>query len=201
MSAKVAVIYYSSTGHVHQLAQEVHAGAADAGAEVRLLRAGELAPQSVIDEEPDWYENQQATKDIPEASLDDLLWADAYVFGTPTRYGNVSSQLKQFLDTTGGLWFEGKLADKIVSGFTSADEMHGGQETTITSMYHVFMHWGSIIVPLGYTDEAVSAGGGNPYGASSTHAQKNPSKEELAVANFQGRRVAETAAQFVRGRV
>lgn len=200
MAVKVAIIYYSSTGHVHQLASEVRAGASDAGAEVRLRRAAELAPQSVIEEEPDWYENQQATRDIPEASPDDLLWADAYVFGTPTRYGNVSSQLKQFLDTTGGLWFEGKLVDKIVSGFTSSDETHGGQETTITSMYQVFMHWGSIIVPLGYTDSTVSAAGGNPYGASSTHREKNPSKEELAVANYQGRRVAETAAQFVRGR-
>ncbi|MBB4930553.1 NAD(P)H dehydrogenase (quinone) [Lipingzhangella halophila] len=201
MTAKIAVIYYSSTGHVHQLAREVHAGAQDAGAEVRLRRAAELAPQSVIDEEPDWYANQQATKDIPQASLEDLVWADAYVFGTPTRYGNVSSQLKQFLDTTGGLWFEGRLADKIVSGFTSADETHGGQETTITSMYNVFMHWGAIIVPLGYTDAAVSAAGGNPYGASSTHREKNPTKEELAAANYQGRRVAETAAGFVRGRV
>src|SRR5690625_143340 len=103
MSANVAVIYYSSTGHVAQLAGEVYDGARDTGSEVRLLRAGELAPQHVIDNDPDWYANQQATKHIPEAALDDLLWADAYVFGTPTRYGNVSSQLKQFLGTTGGL--------------------------------------------------------------------------------------------------
>lgn len=201
MSTRIAVIYYSSTGHVAQLAREVRDGARDTGSEVRLLRAAELAPQGVIDNEPDWYANQQATKDIPEVRHDDLLWADAYVFGTPTRYGNVSAQLKQFLDTTGGLWFEGKLANKIVSGFTSSDEAHGGQETTLTSMYQVFMHWGAIIVPLGYTDKVVSTAGGNPYGASSTHRSKNPTGEELAAAKYQGRRVAETAAQFIRGRV
>jgi len=201
MSPKIAVIYYSSTGHVAQLARQVHDGAREAGSEVRLLRAAELAPQRVIDNDPDWYANQQATKDIPEVGHDDLLWADAYVFGTPTRYGNISAQLKQFLDTTGGLWFEGRLANRIVSGFTSSDETHGGQETTLTSMYHVFMHWGAIIVPLGYTNEVVSLAGGNPYGASSTHREENPTAEELAAANHQGRRVAEVAAQFVRGRV
>jgi NAD(P)H dehydrogenase (quinone) len=132
--------------------------------------------------------------------MDDLEWADAYLFGTPTRFGNMCSQLKQFLDTTGGLWFEGKLANKVVSGFTSSDEPHGGQESTIISMYNVFMHWGSIIVPLGYTDQAVYDGGGNPYGASSTHKEKNPAKEELAMANYQGRRVAELALAFTRGR-
>jgi NAD(P)H dehydrogenase (quinone) len=136
---------------------------------------------------------------VPEAMIEDLEWADAYLFGTPTRFGNVSAQLKQFLDSTGGLWWEGKLANKVVSGFTSSDEPHGGQESTIISMYNVFMHWGSIIVPLGYTDQAVYNAGGNPYGASSTHKEKEPAEEELAVASYQGRRVAEVASAFQRG--
>ncbi len=139
-----------------------------------------------------------ATQDVPEAELDDLEWADAYIFGSLTRFGNVSAQLKQFLDTTGGLWFEGKLADKVVSGFTSAQNAHGGQESTIISMYNVFMHWGSIIVPPGYTSQEVFAAGGNPYGASSTDPTdgSGPSEEELAAARYLGRRIAEKAAVF-----
>ncbi|RLK54989.1 NAD(P)H:quinone oxidoreductase [Actinokineospora cianjurensis] len=200
MGVKVAVIYYSSTGHVHQLAKAIEEGAIDAGAEVRLRKVAELAPASVVAGSPDWAEHAKATEDVPEATLDDLLWADAYLFGSPTRYGNVAAQLKQFIDTTGGLWFERKLVDKVVSGFTSSDEVHGGQESTIISLYNVFMHWGAIIVTPGYADDVVSAAGGNPYGASSIHVDKNPTKEELAAANFQGRRVAEKAAQFVAGR-
>lgn len=200
MTIKVAVIYYSSTGHVYQLAKAIEEGAKDAGAEVRVRKVHELAPAEAIRQNPDWLEHAEATRDVPEATLDDLLWADAYLFGSPTRYGNISAQLKQFLDTTGGIWSEGKLIDKLVSGFTSSDEVHGGQESTIISMYNVFMHWGSIIVPLGYTDDVVSAGGGNPYGTSSIHSAKNPSKEELAVANYQGRRVADKAAEFLAGR-
>ncbi|MGW1991366.1 NAD(P)H:quinone oxidoreductase [Embleya sp. NPDC001921] len=201
MGVNVAVIYYSSTGHVYQLAEAIAEGAKDAGAEVRLRKVRELAPDEAITSNPDWAEHARLTEDVPEATLDDLLWADAYLFGTPTRFGNVSAQLKQFFDTTGGLWFERKLVDKFVSGFTSSDDVHGGQESTIISMYNVFMHWGAIIVPPGYADDVVSAGGGNPYGASSIHVGKNPSKEELAAATFQGRRVAEKAAQFLRGRV
>lgn len=137
---------------------------------------------------------------MPEASHDDLEWADACVIGTPTRYGNVSSQLKQFLDTTGGLWSEGKLANKAVSGFTSTAELHGGQESTLLSMYNVFMHWGAIIVPMGYTDDAIFAAGGNPYGVSSTGSEAGLSEESLAAARYQGRRVAETAAALTHER-
>ncbi len=118
------------------------------------------------------------TEDVPEASLEDLAWADAYVFGTPTRFGNVSAQLKQFIDTAGPLWAEGKLADKVVSGFTSALNAHGGQESTLLSMYNVFMHWGSIIVPPGYTDQSIFEAGGNPYGVSSTGNEDGPGAQD-----------------------
>ena len=202
MSVKVAVIYYSATGNVYRLARAVEEGAKEAGAEVRFRKVGELAPEEAIKSNPAWHEHALETQDVPEASLDDLEWADAYVFGTPTRYGNVSSQLKQFLDTTGPLWEEGKLADKVVASFTRSHELHGGQESTLLSMNNVFYHWGAIIVPMGYTDETIFAAGGNPYGASSSDDGKNgPSEEALAAARYQGRRIAEKAALLVPSRV
>ena len=199
--AKVAVIYYSATGNVYKLGRAVEEGAKEAGAEVRFLKVHELAPEEAIKSNQGWYDHSLETQEVPEASLDDLEWADAYIFGTPTRFGNVSAQLKQFIDTTGGLWFQGKLADKVVGGFTSASTLHGGQESTLLSMYNVFMHWGSIIVPTGYTDDSIFAGGGNPYGASSTGSEDGPTEEELAVARFQGRRIAEKAEVFAASRV
>ena len=123
MSTKIAVIYYSATGSVHQLAEAVAAGAASAGAEVRLRQVAELAPAEAIAQNPAWQTHHDATKDTVEtASLDDLAWADGFAFGTPTRFGNPAAQLKQFLDTTGGLWVEGRLTDKAGSSFTSGDE-------------------------------------------------------------------------------
>lgn len=199
--AKVAVIYYSATGNVYKLGRAIEEGAKEAGAEVRFLKVHELAPEEAIKSNQGWYDHSLETQDVPEASLDDLEWADAYIFGTPTRFGNVSAQLKQFIDTAGGLWFQGKLADKVVGGFTSASTVHGGQESTLLSMYNVFMHWGSIIVPTGYTDDSIFAGGGNPYGASSTGSEDGPTEEELAVARFQGRRIAEKAEVFAASRV
>lgn len=198
MSVKVAVIYYSATGNVYGLARAVEEGAIEAGAEVRFRKVRELAPEEAIKSTPAWQKHALETRDVPEVQLEDLEWADAYVFGTPTRFGNVSAQLKQFLDQTGGLWFQGKLADKVVSGFTSAQNAHGGQESTIISMYNVFMHWGSIIVPPGYTDPVLFESGGNPYGVSSTDSQdgSGPSEQELAAARYQGRRIAEKAAIF-----
>ena len=196
--AKVAVIYYSATGNVYKLAQAVEEGAKEAGAEVRFKKVRELAPEEAIKSNEGWHDHFMATQDVPEAELDDLDWADAYIFGTPTRFGNVAAQLKQFIDTAGGLWFEGKLADKVVGGFTSASNLHGGHESTLLSMYNVFMHWGSIIVPNGYTSDEIFAGGGNPYGSSSTN---DPSDEELAVARFQGRRIAEKAALLAGSKV
>ena len=201
MSVKVAVIYYSATGNVYKMARAIEEGAQEAGAEVRVRKVHELAPEEAIKSNQGWYDHSLETQDVPEASLDDLEWADAYIFGTPTRFGNVSAQLKQFIDTAGGLWFQGKLADKIVGGFTSAQNAHGGQESTLLSMYNVFMHWGSIIVPTGYTSDEIFAAGGNPYGSSSTGTEEGPSEEELAATRYQGRRIAEKAAALAGSRV
>ncbi len=195
MSVKVAVIYYSATGTVHQLATAVEEGARKAGAEIRLRRVAELAPDAAIDANPAWRAHANATSDIPVATLDDLAWADAYAFGTPTRFGNVAAQLKQFLDTAGGLWRIGELADKAVTAFTSASNRHGGNESTILALYNTMYHWGAIIVPPGYTDPTVFAAGGNPYG---TAAHGNPTDEHvLAAARYQGRRLATIAGRLV----
>ena len=203
MAVKVAVIYYSATGNVYKLAQAVEEGAREAGAETRLKKVHELAPEEAIKSNQGWHDHFMETQEVPEADLDDLEWADAYIFGTPTRFGNVSAQLKQFLDTTGGLWFQGKLADKVVGGFTSAQNANGGQESTLLSMYNVFMHWGSIVVPTGYTSDEVFAAGGNPYGVSSTDPVdgSGPNEQELAAARYQGRRIAEKAAILAGSRV
>ena len=198
MATKVAVIYYSATGNVYKLAQAVEEGAKEAGAEVRFRKVHELAPEEAIKSNQGWSDHALMTEDVPEADLADLDWADAYIFGTPTRFGNVSAQLKQFIDTAGGLWFEGKLADKVVSGFTSASNAHGGQESTLLSLYNVFAHWGAILVTPGYTDPLLFEAGGNPYGASSTN---EPSEQELAAARYLGRRVAEKAALLTGSRV
>ena len=193
MAVKVAVIYYSSTGNVYRLAQAVEEGAREAGAEVRLKKVRELAPEEAIKSNEGWYNHYKQTEDVPEAELDDLEWADSYIFGTPTRYGNVSAQLKQFIDTAGGLWMQGKLADKAVSGFTSASTPHGGHESTLLSLYNVFIHWGSIIVAPGYTDGETAFAVGNPYGVSNIGSEDGPSEQELAAARYQGRRTAEKA--------
>jgi len=196
--AKVAVIYYSATGNVYKLARAVEEGAKEAGAEVRFRKARELAPEEAIMSNRGWSDHALMTEDVPEADLADLDWADAYLFGTPTRFGNVSAQLKQFIDTAGGLWSEGKLADKVASGFTSASNAHGGQESTLLSLYNVFAHWGAILVTPGYTDPVLFEAGGNPYGASSTG---EPSEQELAAARYLGRRVARKAALLTGARV
>ena len=201
MAVKVAVIYYSSTGNVYKLAQAVEEGAKEAGAEVRLRKVRELAPEEAIKSNQGWYDHVQQTQDVAEATLDDLEWAEAYIFGTPTRYGNVAAQLKQFIDTAGGLWFQGKLADKAASGFTSASTPHGGHESTLLSLYNVFIHWGSIVVAPGYTDQETAFVVGNPYGVSSVGGEDGPNEQELAAARYQGRRVAEKAALLAGSRV
>lgn len=195
---KVAVIYYSSTGTNHTMAKAVAEGAQAAGAEVRVRLVAENAPKEAIDRNPAWRAFVDSTDKEPRASLDDLEWADAVVFGTPTRYGNVSSQLKAFIDTTGGLWYQGKLADKVYAGFTSAANPHGGQESTLLALYNTLYHWGAVIVTPGYTDPLVYASGGNPYGPSVTVGTKNtpPTDADLAHARYLGKRVTETAKKL-----
>jgi NAD(P)H dehydrogenase (quinone) len=199
MTVKVAVIYYSATGTVHALAEAVAEGAATAGAEVRLRRVAELAADSAIDQDPRWRRHADAAASIAEASVEDLAWADAYAFGTPTRFGAPAAQLKQFIDQAGGLWREGGLADKPVTAFTSAFNRHGGHEATILSLGNVFYHWGALIVPPGYTDPAVYAAGGNPYGtsfATGPSTGDGPDTAALEAARYQGRRLARITSRL-----
>jgi NAD(P)H dehydrogenase (quinone) len=169
---KVAVVYYSSTGTIAEVSKQIAQFAEKAGAEVRLLKAAELAPQAAIDSNDAWAANAAATADIPEATPADIEWADAVIFGSPTRFGNVASQLKQFIDTLGGLWAQGKLADKVYSGFASSATAHGGQESTLLALYNSFHHFGGIVVAPGYTDPSKFTDG-NPYGTSHVDAQGN----------------------------
>jgi NAD(P)H dehydrogenase (quinone) len=200
--ARIAVIYYSSTGSVHALAEAHAAGAEEAGAEVRLRRAAELVPAVVIEGNEEWRDHHAATAHIPEASVDDLVWADGFALGTPTRFGQPASQLKQLLDSTSAAWQAGHLADKPATGFTSAFERHGGHESTLLALYHTFCHWGSIVVPTGYVDyDAAHAAGGNPYGVSSIGGDGAPNEDVLAWARHQGRRLATLADALARVRV
>ena len=195
---KIAIIYYSATGTTYHLARAVEQGAQQAGAEVRFRKVRELAPEEAINSNQGWSAHRLETQHVPEASLDDLEWADAIILGTPTRYGLPTAQLKQFIDTTGGLWGQGKLINKITSSFTSAATQHGGQESTILALNTTFYHWGSIIVGPGYADP-IQFQAGNPYGASftSNNGALNPDEVALGSARFQGKRVAEVTAQFV----
>ena len=195
----VAVIYYSATGTVHALAEAVAEGAAQAGAEVRLRKARELAPAEAIARNPAWQAHVEATSAVAEASHADLEWADVVLFGTPTRFGNVASQLKQFIDTTGPLWQAGRLADKVYGAFTASGSAHGGQESTLLSLANVFYHWGGIIVPPGYTDP-IQVQLGNPYGASHVGDTGGPGEVARAAARYQARRAVETAAALKAGR-
>jgi len=198
---KIAIIYYSATGTTYQLARAVAEGAEAAGAEVRFRKVHELAPEKAIASNQGWSAHRLETQDVVEASNADLEWADAIIFGTPTRYGLPTAQLKQFLDATGGLWVKGALVNKICSSFTSTGTPHGGQETTIVNLNTTFYHWGAIIVGPGYADP-IQFQSGNPYGASftSNNGALKPDEVALAAARFQGRRVAEVAAQWIAGR-
>lgn len=200
MSVNVAVVYYSSTGNVHQLARAVAEGAADAGADARLRRVAELAPEAAIDADPRWRAHLDTVAiDVPEVTHDDLGWADAYAFGTPTRFGGPSAELKHFIDSTVELWRGGTFAGKPVTSFTSAFNRHGGQESTLLAMNNVFYHWGSVLVPPGYTDPLLYAAGGNPYGTSHVLAPNGepPTREILDAARYQGRRLVEVATRLV----
>jgi NAD(P)H dehydrogenase (quinone) len=194
--ANITIVYYSSTGTIYRLAEAVRAGAVETGATVRLRRARETNPSEVIDGHRTWLSHLAATKDIPHATHDDVLWADAVIFGTPARFGNVAAQLKFFIDGLAGLWHQDKLSDKVYSGFTSTASLHGGQESTLLALYNCVLHFGGLIVTpgfLGHADEFVR----NPYGAS--HYTRNDGSRPidnatLGAARFQGRRVAAIAA-------
>ncbi|MEV6712747.1 NAD(P)H:quinone oxidoreductase [Lentzea sp. NPDC051208] len=164
-AVNLAVIYYSSTGTGTAIANEIAIAAEEAGAVVRVRKVAELAPQVAIDSNLAWAAHHAATADVPAPTEDDLSWADAIIYGSPTRFGNVASQLKQHLDTLSSLWQTGALADKVYSGFTSTATLHGGHESTLLALYNTFHHFGGVIVPPGYTSP-VKFVDGNPYGTS-----------------------------------
>ena len=197
MSTKLSIVYYSTYGTNLQMAKWARQAAEQAGAEVRLVKAAELAPQSVIDSQPGWKAVQEATQDIPVATSADLDWADAILFSVPTRFGNMAAQMKQFLDIQGGLWAQGKLMNKAVSAMSSAQNPHGGQEATILSLYTVMYHWGAIVVAPGYTDASIFKAGGNPYGTSVSVNQQGEMVEDVKEAvEHQTRRLLEVAAKL-----
>ncbi|MDB5511139.1 MAG: NAD(P)H:quinone oxidoreductase [Enterovirga sp.] len=198
--AKVLVLYYSSWGHVEQMAYAAAEGAKAAGAEVVVKRVPELVPAEVAA-----AAHYKVDQPAPVATVDELPGYDAIIFGTPTRYGMMAAQMKQFLDQTGALWAQGKLVGKVGSVFASTATQHGGQETTITSFHTVLLHHGMVVVGLPYAfqgqmrmDEIT---GGSPYGASTLSAgdgSRQPSANELDGARFQGKHVAEIAAKLAR---
>jgi NAD(P)H dehydrogenase (quinone) len=194
--ARIAVIYYSATGNVHRMAHAVAEGAGREGAEVRLRHVAELSDELLISQNQYWGRHRSEVETEPVARLEDLEWADGFAFGTPTRFGNVAAQLKMFLDLAGELWQQGKLIDKVATAFTSSQTEHGGQESTILALNNTLYHWGTVVLPLGYTVADVLNGGGNPYGASYTSGDQldvQPDEQTLLVAKAQGARLARVA--------
>lgn len=200
-NVKLAIIYYSSTGTNYQMAQWAEAAAKEAGAEVKVAKVRENAPQAAIDSNPLWKAHSEATADVPEAEVSLLDWADAIIFSVPTRFGHVTSQFQQFLDTTGGLWAQGKLANKVVSAMSSAQNSHGGQEATVLAIYTSMFHWGAIVAAPGYNDPVLFKAGGNPYGTSVSVDQDGKMVEDVgdAVA-YQARHTVEVAQWIKDGR-
>ncbi|MBT2680408.1 NAD(P)H:quinone oxidoreductase [Bacillus sp. ISL-35] len=197
---KLAVIFYSMGGTNVQLSKWAAEGAKEAGAEVKVFKVKELAPESAIEGNEAWKATVEATKDIPEVTPDDLEWADAIIFSVPTRFGNMPSQMKQFLDTTGGLWAQGKLVNKVVSAMSSAQNPHGGQEATILSLYTTMYHWGAIVAAPGYTDPVTFGAGGNPYGTSVTVDQDGNMVEDVeAAVKYQAKRTVTVAGWVKNG--
>ncbi len=194
---KVLIAFYSRDGAVEALAKGIAEGAEAAGAEVRLRRVPDIVSSAVMASAPGWEErSRRMIAAYGAATLDDVAWADAILFGTPTRFGNVAAELKAFVDSLGGLWFQGKLNGKIAGVFVSTGGPHGGNEGTLTSLYLPLAHFGMIIVPNGYTHPMIFAGHGTPYGSSMVSGPNNqpPSESDLIVARHQGKRLTEVAA-------
>ena len=194
---KLAIVYYSSTGTNYVMAKTAEEYAKAYGAEVRLRRVAETVPEEGYSKNPLWKKTADETKDVPLATGDDLVWADAILFSSPTRFGVLSGQMKNFLDGQGGIWGQGLLKDKIVSHMTSAMNVHGGQEMTSLSLYVVMMHWGAIIVTPGYTDPVLYSTGGNPYGASTRVGPNGEMMDDIDKAiEVQVKRMIDVTAKF-----
>jgi NAD(P)H dehydrogenase (quinone) len=198
---KVLVLYYSSYGHIETMAGAVAEGARGAGAEVAVKRVPELVPEEVA-RKSGFKLNQAA----PVASVDELPQYDAIIFGTPTRFGNMAAQMRNFLDQTGGLWAGGKLIGKVGSVFVSTATQHGGQETTLIGFHTTLLHQGMVIVGVPYSEARQTTlaeiSGGSPYGATTIaggDGSRQPSENELAIARFQGAHVTRIAAKLAAG--
>jgi NAD(P)H dehydrogenase (quinone) len=199
--AKVLVLYYSSYGHIEKMANAVAEGVREAGVEAVIKRVPELVPEEVARKAH--YKLDQAA---PIATVNELADYDAVIFGTGTRFGNMTAQMKSFLDQAGGLWAQGKLVGKVGSVFTSTGTQHGGQESTILTFHPVLLHLGMIIVGLPYSFQGqtgvTEVMGNSPYGASTIaggDGSRQPSAVELDGARYQGRHVAQIAAKLSRG--
>ncbi len=201
---KVLIVYYSTYGHVHQMAKAVAEGVKEVGgAEAVLRRVPETLPDDVL-QKMGAVAAQKAFADVPVCTVDELAEADAVIFGTPTRFGNMCGQMRQFLDATGQLWFNGSLIGKVGSVFASTATQHGGQESTLLSFHITLLHHGFVVVGLPYSfqgqmriDEIT---GGSPYGATTIAGgggERMPSQNELDAARFQGKHVATIAAKLV----
>lgn len=203
MSIKIQILFYSMYGHVHQLAEAVAAGAREVhGVEVDLFQVQELVSEEAL-ERTGAKAARAAFAHIPVARPEQLAEADAILFGTPTRFGNMCAQMRNFLDQTGGLWAKGALIGKVGSVFASTATQHGGQETTITSFHTTLLHHGMVIVGVPYSEARLTTmaevTGGTPYGATTLAAadgSRRPSENELEIARFQGRHVAQIAARL-----
>ena len=193
-SVRLAIVFYSTYGTNHEMAEVAAEAAREAGAEVRLLKVRETAPEAVVAGQDKWRAQAEKTAHVPEATPDDLVWANAFLFSAPTRYGVSASQLRAFIDTLGPIWSQGQLANKAASAMTSAMNPHGGQETTLIGLYTTFMHWGAVLVPPGYTDPVIYASGGNPYGT--TAVAGHVTDEVKASIRHQTRRLVEIAAKL-----
>ena len=197
----IAIVYYSATGNIAAMANAIGEGAASVGAEVRVRQVAETAPAEAIASNPKWQAHFDAMVNEPVASLDDLEWADGIALGSPTRFGGPASQLKSFLDTTGGLWFKGALVNTVGTAFTTASTAHGGLESTTLAINNHFYHWGSLIMPLGYGDEHVSKVSGNPYGASHVSRKGSvPDEDALKACFVQGRQLAQVSSWVAAGK-
>lgn len=195
---KVLVLYYSAYGHIETMAQAIAEGARTAGAEVTIKRVPELVPEEVARNT-----GMKLEQAAPLATVDELPQYDAIIFGTPTRFGNMAAQMRNFLDQTGKHWMSGALIGKVGSVFASTASQHGGQETTITSFHTTLLHQGMIIVGLPYSARELlnmeEITGGTPYGATTLtkpDGSRQPSENELTLARFQGRHVAQIAARL-----
>lgn len=202
---EVQIVFYSMYGHVYRLAEAISEGVEEvAPGSSRLLQVPELVPQDVLDR-TGAAKIRAEFSHVPVASPDRLAEADAIIFGTPTRFGNMCSQMKNFLDQTGALWASGALIGKVGSVFTSTASQHGGQETTITSFHVTLLHHGMIVVGVPYSEKRLltmtEISGGSPYGSSTLagpDGSRLPTENELAIARFQGRHVATVAAKLLR---